>query len=308
MRLDRWFKAHYPEIPHSRLEKFLRKGEVRVDGGRAKSNRRVAQGEIIRIPPLPESSSAKPAAAAPEDAAFINDLVLYQDDAIIALNKPSGLAVQGGSRTRRHIDAMAGALAKDGVAPRLVHRLDKDTAGLLILARTRRAAQLLGAAFKSHKIEKIYWAVTVGCPNPRQGRIDLPLTKASGISGHEKMVPDPGKGAKAAVTDFQLIEEAGPAAFVALRPVTGRTHQLRAHMAAIACPILGDRKYGGEAAIIEGTQSKLHLFCRSMTFVNPSSGRKMTLSAPLTGHMRETWEFFEFDDDAQCDWPEQIVK
>jgi 23S rRNA pseudouridine955/2504/2580 synthase len=228
---------------------------------------------------------------------------------MIALNKPFGLAVQGGTKTTRHIDGMLKALEKDSERPRLVHRLDKDTGGLLLVAKTRIAAQRLGDAFKGHKVEKTYWALTAGAPRPRQGTISLPIAKRMTRNDHgetERVLPVEGEDAKKAITDYQIIEDADRVAFVAMRPVTGRTHQLRVHAAAIGYPILGDGKYGGASAFIEGVSPKLHLFCRSMIFPHPKTGRQITLSAPLTGHMSESWKFFSFDREAECAWPEVL--
>ncbi len=313
MRLDRWFKAHFPSVRHGELEKFLRKGQVRVAGGRVKSNRRLETGEDVRIPPLSDEAAPprppRQTKTSPEDAAELRKMVLFEDDDIIALNKPFGLAVQGGTKTSRHLDAMLEAFATGGERPRLVHRLDKDTGGLMLVAKTRLAAQKLGQAFKSHAVEKIYWALTAGVPYPREGTIDMPIAKRMvrrEDGEQERVVAAEGEGAKKAVSDYQVLEEAGPVAFVAMRPITGRTHQLRVHATAIDCPVVGDGKYGGAAAHIEGVSNKLHLFCRSMTFPHPKTGRKMTLTAPLTGHMAETWKFFSFDARAECQWPEDL--
>lgn len=311
MRLDRWFKAHFPQVRHGQLEKYLRKGQVRVAGGRVKSNRRLEAGEEVRIPPLSENTQApaKTAFYNPADAAALKELILFEDDALIALNKPFGLAVQGGANMKRHIDAMLASLEKDGEKPRLVHRLDKDTGGLLLVAKTRRSAQALSDAFKNHKVHKTYWALTAGVPRPRQGTINLAIAKRMvrlQVGDQERVAPAEGEGAKKAITDYQVIEDAGRVAFVAMRPVTGRTHQLRVHAAAIECPIVGDGKYGGQAARVEGVSGKLHLFCREMTFPHPKSGKRMTLRAPLAGYMAETWRFFSFDEGAMCEWPEAL--
>ncbi|PQA85405.1 RluA family pseudouridine synthase [Hyphococcus luteus] len=308
MRLDRWFKAHFPQVRHGELEKFLRKGQVRVSGGRAKSNRRLEAGEEVRIPPLSDDAPA-PRKASPADAGAVRKLIVYEDDAIIALNKPFGLAVQGGSGMKQHLDGMLAALEKDGERPRLVHRLDKDTGGLMLVAKTRQAAQRLGDAFKSHDVDKTYWALVAGLPRPKEGTIDLPIAKKMmriGEGEEERVVPADGEDAKKAITDYQTMEEAGPVTFLAMRPVTGRTHQLRVHAAAIGCPIVGDGKYGGEKSRIEGVSPKLHLFCRSMTFPHPKTGRRMTLDAPLSGHMLETWKFFTFEKNVKVDWPEDL--
>lgn len=307
MRLDRWFKAHFPSVKHGELEKLLRTGQVRVAGGRVKANRRLETGEEIRVPPLRPAEDAPPRAKpAPrrEDAEFIRRLVLYEDDAILALNKPFGLAVQGGEKTARHIDGMLAALDQDGERPRLVHRLDRDTGGLLILAKTRAAAARLGEAFRGRDIDKTYWALVAGSPRPRQGTIDLALAKRGGSAFGERMEAD--DDAKAAITDYQIVEEAGTVSFLALRPRTGRTHQLRAHCAAIGTPVVGDGKYGGPKSRIEGVSPKLHLFCRSMTFSHPVTGRETTLKAPLGGHMLETWRFFDFPIDVNVTWLDYV--
>ncbi len=310
MRLDRWFKVHFPDVRHGELEKFLRKGQVRVSGGRAKSNRRLEAGEDIRIPPLSDSPAPAPRKVSPQDAAELRKMIIFEDDHFLALNKPFGLAVQGGTNTKRHIDGMLSALEKNGERPRLVHRLDKDTGGLLLVAKTRIAAQRLGDAFKGHGVSKTYWALTAGVPRPREGTINLAIAKKMvriGDGEEERVAPADGEEAKRAITDYQTLDEAGAdVGFLAMRPVTGRTHQLRVHAAAIDCPIIGDGKYGGEAARLEGVSQKLHLFCRSMSFPHPSTGRKTTLTAPLSGHMLETWKFFSFDNNAQCEWPEDL--
>jgi len=310
MRLDRWFKAHFPAVRHGELEKYLRKGQVRVAGGRVKANRRLEAGEEIRIPPLQDAPAPGKKTYSPKDAEAIRRLIIFEDDAFMAINKPFGLAVQGGTNTKQHLDGMLAALEKDGERPRLVHRLDKDTGGLMLIAKTRQAAQRLGDAFQGHDVSKTYWALTAGAPRPREGTIDMPIAKKMvriGDGEEERVVPADGEGAKKAITDYQTLEEAGHGvAFLAMRPVTGRTHQLRVHAAAVGCPIIGDGKYGGAKSHLEGVSPKLHLFCRSMTFPHPKTGRTMTLTAPLIGHMLETWKFFSFDVNAKCEWPEDL--
>ena len=314
MRLDRWFKAHFPNVRHGQLEKFLRKGQVRVDGGRVKSNRRLEPGETVRIPPIEVSKEPDkkvphyPAKQRKIDQDYLRELTVYEDDQLLALNKPFGLAVQGGTKTVRHIDGLLAALEKDGDRPRLVHRLDRDTSGLLLLAKTRMAAAKLGGAFQRHEVEKTYWALAAGNPRPREGTIDLKIAQRMiriGREDQERVVPVEGDLAKKALTDFQIIEEAGQnVSFLALRPITGRKHQIRVHCAAIGAPIVGDRKYGGEAAMIPGVEEKLHLFCRSMSYPDPKTGQRKTINAPLNGHMRKTWEFFSFDSQAEAIWPD----
>lgn len=309
LRLDRWFRAYYPGLNHGALEKLLRTGQVRVNGGRVKASRRVEAGETIRVPPINEATKPAKAAPAPrrEDAEFLRKITLYEDDAILALNKPFGLAVQGGVKTKRHVDGMLGALEKDGEKPRLVHRLDQDTGGLLILAKTRSAAAKLGKAFQGRDVVKTYWALCAGAPEIRQGTINLAIAKKMvriGDRDQERMAPADEDEAKNAITDYMVLDSAGPASFLALKPLTGRTHQLRVHCAAMGTPIVGDRKYGGPASVIEGAPEGLQLFCRSMTFAHPETGRSMTLTAPLTGRMKETWALFGFDPEAEVVWPD----
>ena len=297
IRLDRWFKRHFPGLGHGRLEKLLRTGQVRVDGGRVKAGERLRPGQRIRIPPLGDS---KPAGRPPRptvsdaDSEALRSRVLYRDDDVIAIDKPAGLAVQGGSKTRRHLDAMLDVLADEGdERPRLVHRLDRDTSGVLILARTVSAAAWLGSLFRGREMTKLYWALVVGEPERDEGRIDLALAKRSGPHG-ERVVGDP--DGRAAVTDFKVIDRVGrQAAWLALRPLTGRTHQLRAHCAAIGTPIMGDGKYGGADAFLAGGFSKaLHLHAQSLTLPKRSGG-VLKLTAPLPAHMAETWRLFGFD-------------
>ena len=303
MRLDRWFRHHFPALGHGHLQKLLRTGQVRVDGRRAKANARLEAGAEIRVPPLGE---APPPAAAPakakagpseQDVAFIRSLVLYRDDDVIALDKPPGLAVQGGTGTYRHVDGMLEGLRFDAEeAPRLVHRLDRDTSGVMLLGRSRAAAAALGKAFRGREARKIYWAIVVGVPEPRQGRIDLPVAKLPGRAG-ERMAVDYEDGQRA-ITDFRVLESAARRlSWLALWPQTGRTHQIRVHCAAIGCPILGDGKYGGQDAFIagQGLSRKLHLHARALTVPHPATGRPLIVRAPLPPHMRETWKFFGFD-------------
>ncbi|MEM9423059.1 MAG: RluA family pseudouridine synthase, partial [Pseudomonadota bacterium] len=306
MRLDRWFRLHFPHVKQGQLQKMLRKGQVRVGGGRVQADRRVNVGEVVRVPPLPDAPEegrlpALQKGLTPGDRNYIRSLVLYEDDWVIALNKPFGIAVQGGAKTTRHIDGMLDGLAQGGERPKLAHRLDRDTGGVLVLGRTRKATAALAEAFQRHRVQKTYWALTRGVPHPLQGRIDLPIGKED-VEGREKMMP--GSAGKRAVTDFQVVETMGKrAAFVALRPETGRTHQIRVHMQAVGAPIAGDRKYGGSNAILEGISPKMHLFCREM--VIPLPGRRaLSLEAPLTGHMLESWTFFNFETPTHLQWPE----
>jgi 23S rRNA pseudouridine955/2504/2580 synthase len=300
LRLDRWFRRHYPGLAHGRLEKLLRTGQVRVDGKKAKSGDRVSPGMAIRVPPLSEPAQFPegPARVRPQDEALLRSLVIHRDELAIVLNKPPGLAVQGGSGTTRHVDGLLDAL-RFGHAerPRLVHRLDKDTSGVLLIARTAAAAAFFTRAFRDKTTRKIYWAIVAGLPNPRQGMIDLSLAKGSGKGGERVRPDDDGKDA---VTYYRGIDAAGDkASWLALLPLTGRTHQLRAHCAAIGTPILGDGKYGGAAAHIPGgaAEHRLHLHARSLAIPHPA-GFTLKITAPLPAHMRRMWDFLGFAADA----------
>ena len=319
-RLDRWLKRLFPHLAQGRIEKMCRKGELRVDGGRVKASTRLATGQQVRIPPLPEpgqvASSPKPTVT-DADAAMIRDTVLYRDDHIIAINKPPGLPTQGGSKQTRHVDGMSEAL-RFGLdeKPRLVHRLDKDTSGVLLLARTRKIAGALTEAFRARETRKIYWAAVAGVPHPPMGTIRFGLVKAPGHGSggegekmrclHPREVEDT-PGAKHATTDYAVLSAlARRAAWVAMVPVTGRTHQLRAHMAQLGHPIIGDGKYGGSGqenlgdgwgAMLGGEMSrKLHLHARSLSLVHPVTGARLSLTAPLPEHMRRTWDYVQWDE------------
>lgn len=302
VRLDRWFRRHYPGLKHGALEKLLRTGQIRVNGKRAKANFRLSEGQQVRIPP----QAAAPASGPPPrpdrkpdagEAAFVQSLVIYRDDEVIALNKPPGLAVQGGTKTMRHIDAMLDALrfgAKE--RPKLVHRLDRDTSGVLLLARGANVAAKLGRAFQGRNVRKIYWALVAGVPAMAKGRIDLPLGKRAGPRG-ERMMADEKEG-KSAVTLYSVIETAGrTASWLALWPLTGRTHQLRVHCTAIGHPVAGDGKYGGEAAFLpaDGVARQLHLHARELRLPHPSGRGELHITAELPPHMAESWDMFGFD-------------
>ncbi len=309
LRLDRWFKRRYPALGHGQLEKLLRTGQVRVDGKRVKANVRVNPGQQIRIPPLAAEvayAGAKPARAEAKpvresDAAALRAAVLYRDADIIAINKPAGLSVQGGKGIDRHLDGMLDALRFDAAErPRLVHRLDRDTSGVLLLARSAHAASWLAAAFREKDTRKLYWAMVVGAPKLEQGKIDVPLSKLPRPAG-EKVMPD--EEGRRAITYYQVLESAGRRiAWLALMPVTGRTHQLRAHCVAMGTPILGDGKYGGEAAFLPGDElpRQLHLHARAIEVPRPG-GPKIRIVAPLSPHMRKSWAFFGFDPEQEYD-------
>jgi 23S rRNA pseudouridine955/2504/2580 synthase len=302
-RLDRWFRRHYPGLGHGRLEKLLRTGQVRVDGKRARAGDAIAPGQAIRVPPLSEPSTTTPARQVPaQDEELLRRLVLYRDDSAIVLNKPSGLAVQGGTKTGRHVDGLLDTLRFDmGERPRLVHRLDKDTSGVLLIARSAAAAAFFTRAFREKTTRKTYWAAVIGLPKLPQGRIDLALAKravAGGARGAERVEVDDEEG-KSAVTYYRVMDHVGnSASWLALLPITGRTHQLRAHCAALGTPIMGDGKYGGSAAHLAGVVAAkgLHLHARLLAIPSPEGGT-LRVTAPLPPHMRQTWDLLGFASD-----------
>ena len=319
-RLDRWLKRRFPQLSQGRIEKMCRKGECRIDGGRVKASSRIEHGMKVRVPPIPTTDAPyypPEPNISDKDAEMIQSCVIYRDDHVIALNKPPGLPVQGGSGHTRHVDGL-GETLRFGLDenPRLVHRLDKDTSGVLLLARTRPAAQALTAALRHRKTRKIYWALAAGVPTPYLGEIKYGLLKASGHgkSGeNEKMRAvhpreiDSTPGAKRAHTLYAtLYRVASRAAWVALEPVTGRTHQLRAHMAEIGHPIIGDGKYGGSGqenmgdgwgAQLGGLISKkLHLHARTMAFAHPATDKPIVIHAPLPDHMAQSWDTLGWED------------
>jgi 23S rRNA pseudouridine955/2504/2580 synthase len=298
-RLDRWFRRRFPNVTNGRLQKLCRTGQVRVDGKRADGATRLVAGQVVRVPPL-SGQDEKPVKALPRvserDAEELRSRVLYRDDWVIVIDKPYGLAVQGGTGTTRHLDGMLDALAFDGDRPKLVHRLDRDTSGVLLLARTVQAARRLGDTFRGKTARKYYWGVTVGVPDEERGRIDAALSKLPTARG-ERVERDEDDG-KPATSLFAIVDHAAnKAAWVALWPLTGRTHQLRAHMAAIGTPLLGDTKYGAPDGGIGSDEigKGLHLHARRLILPHPSGKGRIDVTAPLPPHMRETWRYFGFN-------------
>jgi 23S rRNA pseudouridine955/2504/2580 synthase len=301
MRLDRWFKTHYVSLPHSRLEKLLRTGQVRVDGGRAKASTRLATGQTVRIPPLSDTPPP-PAkhALSKADHAFLASITLYEDDDLLVLNKPSGIAVQGGTKTTHHIDRLLEGLGHGPeTRPRLVHRLDRDTSGVLLIAKRRAVAAKLGRAFQTRSVRKIYWALLHGEPKPSQGKVDAALVKAGGPDADRVRKARPGEQdiAQSAVTHYAVVDRAGQkVSFISLKPVTGRQHQLRAHMAIIGHPILGDGKYEGDKNLPDGISNRLYLHARRISFPHPSGEGVVDITAPLPEHMAKAFALFGFDE------------
>lgn len=299
VRLDKWFKRRWPHLNHIMIQKLTRSGQIRVDGARAKPDTRLAEGASVRVPPLPDASEVSEAreGLSPRDIAYAKSLVLYEDEEVLVLNKPSGLAVQGGTKTTKHVDRLLSAWGEGVDRPRLVHRLDRDTSGVLLLGKTPNAAARLAGAFAKRRAQKIYWAIVIGNPKPAAGYIDIPLVK-KGVGDREMVIPaDPKEpGAEAADTEYVTLGRAAHrAAWMALRPLTGRTHQLRAHMRAIGHPILGDPKYGDEASNALSGGLKLQLHARRLIVPHPSAG-SLVLEAPLSAEMRAGFEHFGFDE------------
>ncbi len=321
MRVDRWFKRRYPALPLSHLNKIVRKGEIRVEGKRVEISTRLESGQKVRVPPLdlPAPKTADAPVVPPADAQFLRSLILFEDRDVLVLNKPWGLASQGGSGTSRHVDGMLASLAdSSGERPVLVHRLDRDTSGVLLCAKSRKMAADLGALFRARETKKTYWALVEGCPRPENGRISLFLAKGEAMGDDRAAKPrdhaekermrvvrhgDP--DAQHSITLYATVDLVRPRlAWLSLRPITGRTHQLRAHCEAIGHPIIGDPKYNRRPAndparndplraVPPGLEPKLHLMARRLVLPHPRGG-KIDVTAPLASHMRAAFDMFGF--------------
>jgi 23S rRNA pseudouridine955/2504/2580 synthase len=312
-RLDRWLRTMCPGQSFAAIQKWLRTGQVRVAGHRAKGHERLATGVEVRLPPQAVSLDERPLQAPrelrPEEVVEVRSWVLHEDDELFVLNKPAGLAVQGGVRTRRHLDGLLDALRERGdERPRLVHRLDRDTSGVLVVARSARAATRLTGLFREGRVRKLYWAVVKGVPHPASGLIDASLAKRRTGGGRETMrVVEDAEG-HSARTRYTILQRAGTlAAWLALEPLTGRTHQIRAHCAHLGTPILGDGKYGGRDAFLSGLPAakRLHLHARAVR-LSLARGKCLIVTAPVPDHMRATFQAlgFEMADVAGTDfWP-----
>ena len=298
VRLDRWFRRRWPHVSQIQIQKMARSGQIRVDGGRAKPDQRLTAGAMIRVPPLPDAPKPgdKPGLD-PRDIAYAKSLVIYEDEEVLVINKPSGLAVQGGTKTTKHVDRLLSAWGEGLERPRLVHRLDRDTSGVLVLGKTPGAAAKLSGAFARRRAEKTYWALVIGNPKPSEGVMELHLAK-KGIGDREMIVPTDPKDPNGdpAETEFVTISRAAHrVAWMALRPHTGRTHQLRAHMLAMGHPILGDPKYKTEESAQLSGSLKLQLHARRLTLPHPSRGT-LTLEAPISKELKEGFNRFGFDE------------
>ncbi len=301
IRLDRWFRRHLPEVTFNTVSRWSRTGEVRLDGRKTDPGERIAPGQTITLPP-PESV---PPSTAPGEAprrqlsaaeiAYAQSLVIHRDKAAIVLNKPAGLATQGGTGTTTHVDGLLDALSFGfPQRPKLVHRLDKDTSGVLLLARTARAAAFFSKAFSGRTARKVYWALNIGMPEPTMGEIDAALAKQPG-SGGEKMHVDPAAGQNATTRYRVLDHAASQASWIEFQPLTGRTHQIRVHSAALGHPIVGDAKYGGRDAFLTGGISrKMHLHARRLVVEHPDGGM-LDIAADLPGHMTDSFAMLGFD-------------
>ena len=301
MRVDRFLQARIPDLSFTRIQRAIRKGEVRVNGRRVDANDRLEPGETVRIPPLRVAPAPRILGdgAADKTLEFLKSITLYEDAAVLEHNKPMGLAVQGGSGTTRHIDGMLEVMRDArGQRPRLVHRLDKDTAGCLLVAKTRFAAAALAKSFRSRSARKIYWALVAGVPKPRQGRISTFLAKEQREEESIMRIARHGEeGASHAVTYYAVVDTVGPSlAWLSLKPVTGRTHQLRAHMAHIGHPIIGDAKYFSREnwQLPGGMQNRLHLLARRIAVPHPRGG-VVDVTAPLPPHMQQSWNLLGLD-------------
>jgi 23S rRNA pseudouridine955/2504/2580 synthase len=300
-RLDRWFRRRFPHVKQGALQKLLRTGQVRVDGARAKADLRLIAGQAVRVPPLADADAAPDAAPKPasaKDKAFMAGLILYEDDHVIALDKPAGLAVQGGTKTSRHLDGLLDALRRNGERPRLAHRLDRDTSGVLLLGKTPAATAALAKAFQGHAAQKTYWALVRGVPRPSRGLVKGFVKKGRGAGGERELMvraKHGEQGARHARTSYAVIAEAGRrAAWVALRPETGRTHQLRFHMAEIGHAICGDRKYLCDIPEPEGLPDGLLLHARAVALPHPSGRGGLIVEAPLPDRLAQAFDTLGF--------------
>ena len=312
VRLDRWIKQHYENVSFGQAQKLLRTGQIRVNGKRAKGDLRLKEGQEIRIPPHINSITKSEKKLSDKDIKFIQSLVIYKDDHIIAINKPAGIPTQGGSKVKKHIDGLLDGLKFDKEEkPHIVHRLDKDTSGVLLLARTRKAARELGYMFKSRNIRKYYWGLTIRVPELNQGMIVTFIDKEEDENtGFEKMSNNKKEKGKKAMTYYQVMEQAAQKlAWVAFWPRTGRKHQIRLHALELKTPLLGDYKYEREQTILDEESdipNILYLHARRIIMRHPITGQNLDITAPLGTEMTKTWKFFDFAVDDKSDPFEEL--
>ncbi len=315
VRLDKWFKEYHPEISFILLQKLLRKNAVKVDGKKAVVKQILSAGQEIRVPAVEHTQTLASKIQKTIDFdkvdALLVENILFKNSNLVVINKPPGLPVQGGSKVSLCVDDMLPALAKhlDGQENtsgsknkiKLIHRIDKDTSGILMLARNAQTASLAGDSFKNKEFIKTYWALVVGVPPLEDGEIHLPLSPMVGAGNIEKMVVDEDNGKKS-ITHYHVIEKlSNDLSWVAMQPISGRKHQLRVHMASIGHPIVGDGKYGGKEAFIDGLSKKLHLHARRIE--HPSfMGKALDITAPVPRHMKDSWKMFEFNSDDRKDY------
>lgn len=306
MRLDRWFKTHFPGLGFGHLQKLLRSGQIRVDGGRVKSDTRLSPGQVVRVPPMGEDAGTLGALTVrtmrnQDDGDLLAKMLIYEDEKVYVFNKPAGLAVQGGSGLVRHVDGMLEAWrSKKGEKPRLVHRLDRDTSGVLVVAKTRLAAMKLAESFRHRETLKTYWALVKGIPKPNEGRISSWLIKEQTEDGDRMRVAQHGeKGSDHAISNYRVIESAGQRlTWLEMSPYTGRTHQLRVHALQMGCPIIGDPKYFESDTNWDfpgGMQNRLHLHARRLVIPHPDRG-KIDVTAEMPQHMVQSWNLLGFEE------------
>lgn len=291
-RLDRWLKKNAPQVPYGLIQKMIRQGQLRVDGKRAKADTRLKTGQDIRIPPLEDKGAGAKPKLGDKASAFIKSLVIHDDGAVIAINKPHGIATQGGTKTTHHIDGMLEALKnKDMVKPRLIHRLDRETSGVLLLARSAQVARDMGDIFKGREIKKIYWAVVSPVPKTAEGTIRAAISKGEGPQKERMMIDE--EGGKKASTDFVVLETVGSdAALVAFWPRTGRTHQIRVHAELAGFPIIGDKKYGSTNELLTELKlpDRLHLHARRIICRHPVRKGWLDITAPLPDDLAKSFK------------------
>lgn len=292
LRLDRCLRLWIPHLPQSVIEKAARKGLLKIEGDKAKPPQRVEEGQILSFPSfflnLEELEvEKKPKPLTSGDRKWLKNLILFENKEILVLNKPAGIAVQGGTNQKKSLDEML-LHYDETYTPRLVHRLDKETSGVWVVAKTLPMARWLTQAFKERTVQKMYWALVLGIPQKRKGEVSLSLVKKPDPIG-EKVRVDSQTGLKA-LTSYRVIKTLSDrVAWLELIPHTGRTHQLRVHCAeGLKTPILGDGKYGGREASLLGHKT-LHLHARRLTIPLPHGG-ELTFEAPLSEDMRKSFE------------------